>query len=296
MLFRSIWRFSPVVIKRELGLLLLAVCGLLFAGCESEPGWRVDMLDIGQGLSVLVTQGHRALLFDTGDAYPGGYNMADAAIFPMLEYRGVQQLDYLVVSHRDKDHAANWQKISQRYPQARIISSSALTANTQICQRWQQWDWGRLQLTMLSPLHSSGGDINEDSCVLRISDGNHSVLLTGDVQRQAESELTHLPVSLLRSNILSSPHHGSRSSSSLAFIDAVAPDHVVHSAGYQNRWHHPHSEIVARYIHSQQWLTATDGLVSFEINQNRIDIKPFRRSQPWYRKMEAWLAGNHQLK
>jgi competence protein ComEC len=290
------WRFTPLVINRDFGLFVLAAGGLLFSGCQSEPEWQVDMLDVGQGLSVLVSQGDRALLFDTGDRYPGGYNMADAAIFPMLEYRGIQQLDYLVVSHRDKDHAANWQKISLRYPQARIISSAALTANTQICQRWQQWDWGRLQLTMLSPLHSSGGDINEDSCVLRISDGNHSVLLTCDVQRQAESELTHLPVSLLRSNILSSPHHGSRSSSSLAFIDAVAPDHVVHSAGYQNRWHHPHSEIVARYIHSQQWLTATDGLVSFEINQNRIDIKPFRRSQPWYRKMEAWLAGNHQLK
>lgn len=291
-----IWRFTPVVIKRELGLLLLAVCGLLFAGCESEPGWRVDMLDIGQGLSVLVTQGHRALLFDTGDAYPGGYNMADAAIFPMLEYRGVQQLDYLVVSHRDKDHAANWQRIYQKYPQAHIVSSAKLNAETQICQRWQQWDWGQLQLTILSPQNSSGGDINEDSCVLRISDGNHSVLLTGDVQHQAESELINLPAGLLRSDILSSPHHGSRSSSSVAFIAAVAPDYVVHSAGYQNRWHHPHAEIVARYIQSQQWITATDGLISFEINQNSMDIKPFRRSQPWYRKMDAWLVGDHPLK
>ena len=290
------WRFSPLVIKREFGLSALAVGGLLFSGCQSEPEWQVDMLDVGQGLSVLVSQGDRALLFDTGDRYPGGYNMADAAIFPMLDYRGIHQLEYLVVSHRDKDHAANWQKISQRYPQARIISSSALTANTQICQRWQQWDWGKLQLTMLSPQHSSGGDINEDSCVLRISDGNHSVLLTGDVQRQAEAELTRLPASLLRSQILSSPHHGSRSSSSLEFIAAVAPDYVVHSAGYQNRWHHPHSEIVSRYIQSQQWVTASDGLISFEINQNSIDIKPFRCSQPWYRKMDAWLAGDHQLK
>ena len=82
----------------------------------------------------------------------------------------------------------------------------------------------------------------------------------------------------------------------MAFIAAVAPDYVVHSAGYQNRWHHPHAEIVARYIQSQQWITATDGLISFKINQNSMDIKPFRRSQPWYRKMDAWLVGDHPLK
>jgi competence protein ComEC len=290
------WYFSPVVMRREWGLVALTVTGLLFSGCQSEPEWKVDMLDVGQGLSVLVSQGDRALLFDTGDRYPGGYNMADAAIFPMLEYRGIKQLDYLVISHRDKDHAANWEKVSQKYPQAHIVSSSLLTPETQICQRWQQWNWGQLQITVLSPSQSSGGDVNEDSCVLRISDGNHSVLLTGDVQREAETALVQLPASLLRSQILSSPHHGSKSSSSLDFIAAVSPDYVVHSAGYQNRWHHPHAEIVARYQKSQQWVNANDGLVSFEISQNSLDIKPFRRSQPWYRQMDAWLADDHQLK
>lgn len=290
------WFFSPFVIKREVGLIVLASTGLLFSGCQSESEWQVDMLDVGQGLSVLVSQGDRALLFDTGDRYPGGYNMADAAIFPMLEYRGIKHMDYFVISHRDKDHAANWEAISQKFPQARIISSSQLTANTQICQRWQQWDWGKLQITVLSPSQSSGGDINEDSCVLRISDGTHSVLLTGDIQREAEAALVQLPADLLHSQILSSPHHGSKSSSSLDFIAAISPDYVVHSAGYQNRWHHPHAEIVARYRQSQQWVTASDGLVSFEISQNSMDIKPFRHSQPWYRKMDAWLADDHQLK
>jgi competence protein ComEC len=291
-----IWYFSPVMIRREKGLLLLVAGGLLLASCQSEPEWRVDMLDVGQGLSVLVSQGDQALLFDTGDAYPGGYNMADAAVFPMLEYRGIRHLNYLVVSHKDKDHAANWQRIYQKYPQTHIVSSAPLTVDTQICQRWQQWDWGPLQLTVLSPQHSSGGEINEDSCVLRISDGNNSVLLTGDVQRQAEAELTQLPADLLRSQILSSPHHGSKSSSSPEFIATVSPNYVVHSAGYQNRWHHPHQEILARYQQSQQWITARDGLVSFEISKNSINVRPFRRSQPWYRNMDAWLVDDHPLK
>ena len=291
-----IWRFSPVVMKREFGLLLLAGCGLLFAGCQSEPDWRVDMLDVGQGLSVLISQDERALLFDTGDAYPGGYNMADAAIFPMLEYRGIKQLDYLIVSHRDKDHSANWQRIAGKYPQARIVSSSALTVDTLICQRGQQWQWGKLQVMILSPRSSSGGDVNEDSCVLRISDNQHSLLLTGDAERKAEAELIRLPRQLLQSQILSSPHHGSKSSSTPDFIAAVAPDYVVHSAGYQNRWHHPHPVVLSRYSQSQQWITAVDGLVSFEFSQNNTDIRPFRRLQPWYRQMDAWLVGDQPLK
>lgn len=290
------WYFFRINKQREWGLLLLGGSGFLLNACQSEPEWRVDMLDVGQGLSVLVTQNDRALLFDTGDAFPGGYNMADAAIFPMLEYRGSQQLDYLFVSHRDKDHAANWQRIHQQYPQARIISSSPLTTDTLICQRGQYWSWGRLQLTLLSPLQSSGGEVNEDSCVLRISDGEHSVLLTGDVERDAEAELTHLPNQLLRSQILSSPHHGSKSSSSAGFIAAVAPQYVVHSAGYQNKWHHPNSVVLARYAHTKQWITATDGMISFEFDQKGINIQPFRHFQPWYRQMDAWLVGDQPLK
>lgn len=291
-----IWWCSPVIIKKKPGLLSLAGCGLLFTGCQSEPDWQVDMLDVGQGLSVLISRDDRALLFDTGDAYPGGYNMADAVIFPMLEYRGIRYLDYLVVSHRDKDHAANWKRILAKYPQTRIISSSALTADTLICQRGQQWWWGKLQLTILSPRSSSGGDINEDSCVLRINDGQHSVLLTGDVERKAEAELVRLPRSVLQSQILSSPHHGSKSSSTPDFIAAAAPEHVVHSAGYQNRWHHPHPAVLSRYSQSQQWITAADGMVSFEFSQNNSVIRPFRRLQPWYRQMEAWLVDDQPLK
>ncbi len=291
-----IWRFSPSVMKPRSGLFLLTGCGLLFSGCQSEPEWRVDMLDVGQGLSVLITQDDRALLFDTGDAYPGGYNMADAAIFPMLQYRGVRSLDYLFVSHKDKDHSANWQQITEKYPPSQLISSVALTANTLICQRGQHWLWGQLTLTVLSPVESSGEGNNKDSCMLRVSDGQHSVLLTGDAEHTAEAALMQLPESLLHSQILSSPHHGSKNSSSPAFIAAVAPEYVVHSAGFQNRWHHPNPETLARYAKAQQWITASAGLVSFEFNQNSMVITPFRSSQPWYQQLDAWLVGDQPLK
>lgn len=291
-----IWYFSPFLRKRRSGLFLLTCCGLLFSGCQSEPAWRVDMLDVGQGLSVLITQDDRALLFDTGDAYPGGYNMADAAIFPMLDYRGIRSLDYLIISHKDKDHSANWKRIADKFPQSQLISSAALTSATTICQRGLQRVWGKLTLTVLSPKHSSGGDENEDSCVLRITDGSHSVLLTGDADRKAEAELVQSPDYVLHSQIMSSPHHGSKYSSSPAFIAAVSPSYVVHSAGYQNRWHHPHPETLTRYTKAYQWNTASEGLVSFQIDQNSVAITSFRSSQAWYRQLDAWLVDDQPLK
>ena len=96
---------------RKNPLVWLGGLGCALAGCDDSVEWRVDFIDVGQGLSVLVSQGSRGLLFDTGDAYPGGFNMADAAVFPLMQYRGITALDYLFISHKDKDHAANWEKI-----------------------------------------------------------------------------------------------------------------------------------------------------------------------------------------
>lgn len=290
----GVFRWSVI----RMPLAWLAVTGLSFVLLQPLPSWRVDMLDIGQGLSVLVTQGNRALLFDTGDAFPGGANMADAVIFPMLAYRGVHALDYLVISHKDKDHAANWARIHDRYPEALILSSGDLTTKTIKCQRGQQWHWGILILSVLSPVGSTTGDHNEDSCVLRISDGTTHVLLTGDVEGRAEQELSVSPSFDIHSQIMSSPHHGSHTSSSEAFIRQVAPDYVVHSTGFKNRWQHPHADVVARYqaLGITQFNTARVGVVTFTMDhRKKIEILPFRRHQPWYWQLDTWLVDHQQL-
>lgn len=276
----------------------LSAAGFSLVLFQPLPSWRVDMLDIGQGLSVLVTQGHRALLFDTGDAFPGGSNMADAVIFPMLAYRGVHALDYLVISHKDKDHAANWARIHERYPKALILSSGNLTPTTIKCQRGQQWHWGILTLSVLSPVGVTTGDHNEDSCVVRISDGTTHVLLTGDVEGRAEQALSVSSSLDIHSQIMSSPHHCSHTSSSEEFIRQVAPDYVVHSTGFKNRWQHPHADIVARYqaLGITQFNTARVGVVTFTMdNRKKIEISPFRRLQPWYWQLDTWLVGHQQL-
>lgn len=277
------------------GRSLAALCGLLLALLLGQPQspWQVAVIDVGQGLSVLVQQGRRALLYDTGDAYPGGYNLADAVILPLLRYRGIEVLDFLVVSHKDRDHAANWQRLSTALPIGHLLSSAPLSPSTEICRRGQAWQWGELSLRVLWPVQPRSGERNEDSCVLQISDGHHRLLLTGDLQGSAEASLVRQPGPALASDLLVSPHHGSRTSSSPALIRAVAPKVVVHSAGYANRWHFPHQAVLARYQASGavQWNTGRDGLVQVAMWPAGPKTEGYRLQQPWYRRLDAWLPG-----
>ncbi len=274
---------------------LVALCGLLLALllAQPQPLWQVAVIDVGQGLSVLVQQGKRALLYDTGDAYPGGYNLADAAIVPLLRHRGIDRLDFLVVSHNDRDHAANWQRLRSALPVRHLLSSAPLSAETAICRQGQTWQWGALSLRVLWPELPVDGERNEDSCVLQVSDGRHRLLLTGDLQGRAETRLVRLAGAGLASELLVSPHHGSRTSSSAAFIRAVAPQQVVHSAGYANRWHFPHQAVLARYrsAGAVQWQTGRDGLVSIRVQPDGLVVAGYRQQQPWYRRLDAWLPG-----
>lgn len=288
--------FFPQI--RKNALVWLGGLGCVFAGFDDAIDWRIDFIDVGQGLSVLVTQGKQGLLFDTGDAYPGGFNMADAAVFPVMQYRGVTKLDYLFISHKDKDHAANWEKIFTRFPDTHLISSAKLNINTTICQKNMMWRWDALLIHVLSPIQSSGGERNEDSCVIRITDGKYSVLLTGDMEKQAEKQIAEIADALVQSDLMSSPHHGSRSSSTDALIEKINPQFVIHSAGYFNRWHHPHAEIVERYAKHdvKQFNTAVDGLVTVSFADGAFNIHTDKTYQPWYENLDTWLVSEHPLK
>lgn len=267
---------------------LLAVCLWWW---QPAPRWRVDVIDVGQGLAVLISQGDEGLLFDTGDAYPGGYNLADAAILPLLHYRGIERLDTLVVSHDDRDHAANWRRLRAALPVRQLLSSAPLAADQRTCRRGDSWQWHALRVEVMSPQVPRDGRHNEDSCVLRIGDGRFHVLLTGDLQGQAERQLAALGPEQVAAELLVSPHHGSRTSSSPALVAAVAPTLVVHSSGYRNRWHFPHPQVVARYGAARQWNTARDGLVSVSVSAQGWQAEALREHAPWYRRLDAWLAG-----
>ncbi|UNP90586.1 DNA internalization-related competence protein ComEC/Rec2 [Aeromonas encheleia] len=268
-------------------LLLPVGAALLLAAWPAPTPWQLRVLDVGQGLSVLITRGERGILYDTGDRYPGGYNMADAVILPQLDRLGVRVLDALIISHKDRDHAGNRRAILQALPVRRELSSFQFDRATELCRRGQQWRWQGLAFRVLWPERPGAGH-NNDGCVLQISDGQHSILLAADIEKEAERRLLALEGEGLASTLLVSPHHGSRTSSTPGFVAAVQPDLVVHSAGYLNQWQFPRPEVMARYARARQWVTGQDGAILIEAGDAGLEIRAEREQGPWYRRGGAW--------
>lgn len=254
---------------------------------ESSPRWEVRILDVGQGLSVLVTQGRRALLYDTGNRFDSGFNMADGVILPLLTRLGIDELDYLVVSHDDRDHSGNRDYLAATLP---VKHRRGAWPDGHHCRAGQVEPWGVLTLRMQWPM-SPSGHRNNDSCVLHIGDGTLSLLLTGDIEAKAEQGLLATGQSVA-AQLLLSPHHGSRSSSSEAFNRAVAPDWVVHTAGFANRWGFPSSEVVDRFKQQgiPQLITGEHGMVHLVADGARWRLIQSRRPGPWYQRLNAWLT------
>ncbi|HAU4891323.1 TPA: DNA internalization-related competence protein ComEC/Rec2 [Aeromonas hydrophila] len=268
-------------------LLLPGGVALLLAAWPAPTHWQLRGLDVGQGLAVLLTRGERGILFDTGDRYPGGYNMADAVILPLLNRLDVRVLDYLIISHKDRDHAGNRRAILQALPVRHELSSFDFGRFTALCQRGQQWRWQGLEMAVLWPQQPGRGH-NNDGCVLQIRDGDRRILLSADIERQAEQRLLALEGDGLSSTLLVSPHHGSRTSSTAPFVAAVAPRYVVHSAGFMNQWGFPRPEVVARYQEAQQWVTGLDGEILVEPAPGGLRIRAEREQGPWFRRNGDW--------
>ncbi|MDM5141509.1 DNA internalization-related competence protein ComEC/Rec2 [Aeromonas bestiarum] len=268
-------------------LLIPVVAALLLAAWPTPTRWQMRVLDVGQGLSVLITRGDRGILYDTGDRYPGGYNMADAAILPLLNRLDVQVLDYLVISHKDRDHAGNRRAILRALPVRHELSSFEFGKLTTLCRRGQRWRWQGLDFAVLWPEQPGRGH-NNDGCVLQISDGNRRILLSADIEQETERRLLALDRGELVSTLLVSPHHGSRTSSTPAFVAAVNARYVVHSAGFINQWGFPRPEVVARYRQASQWVTGLDGAILIEPQADGFGIRAERDHGPWYRRGGAW--------
>lgn len=300
-----------LLLPRARWLMILPVCLVLLQ--EPSARWQVRVLDVGQGLSVLVTQGKRALLFDTGNRFSSGFNMADGVILPLLRRLNIQQLDYLVISHDDQDHSGNRDYLAQVLP---IKQQWGAWPNGKPCRAGQQMQWGQLTLTMLWPAKLTGHS-NNDSCVLHISDGERSLLLTGDIEVQAEQALlvyiktenkkrvranlppngSAEPLLPLAAELLISPHHGSKSSSSEGFNMAVNPNWVVHTAGFANRWGFPSAEVVARFQQQgvAQLTTGELGMVHWVATESHWRLVHSKRSGAWYNSLNTWLNDANPL-
>ena len=234
---------------RVAGLLLaVAACGWR----APAPEWgaaRFAMLDVGQGLAAVVETRHHVLVYDAGPAFRSGSDAGALVLEPYLRHRGLRRVDALVVSHDDLDHAGGVASLARAMPVARRITSGhALEGpgSIELCRRGGRWSWDGVSFEWLHPGPDLPPGDNDRSCVLRVRVGPHVLLLTGDIEHPAEVEL-QAQGAAGRVDVLTVPHHGSRTSSTQSFVDATQPRWALVPSGHRNRWGFPKPDVVARW-------------------------------------------------
>ena len=173
--------------------------------------------------------------------------MGDAAVVTALRAMGLSVIDGLVVSHDDNDHDGGAESVRLAMPPTAISVGGPRTGASHACGAGAAWEWDGVRFELLHPPTAFPDLDNDSSCVLRVASGQASALFPGDISTAIEDRLVREQRSKLHATVLVAPHHGSRSSSSASFIEAVSPEHVVFSTGYRNRFGHPAPDVVERY-------------------------------------------------
>ena len=245
--------------RLRLACLPLWAAGLVVFQDRPAPGeFDVLALDVGQGSAALIDTRNHRLLFDAGPRFPSGFDLGEAVVLPALAATGARRLDRLIVSHGDLDHAGGVAAVLDGAPTASLWGEvPGLDARP--CRRGQRWTWDGVAFEILHPPADYARRGNDASCVLQVSAGDQRALLTGDITRRVETTL--VADGLAPAALLFVPHHGSGSSSSKRFVEAVNPHWAFISAGWRNAYGHPHPRVVRRYrlLGSQMRMTGLDG-------------------------------------
>ena len=229
----------------------------------------IDVLDVGQGLAIVVRTSRHVVIFDTGPVFRSGSSAAETVVLPFLASRGISRVDKLVVSHADLDHSGGVTAIKSAIDVADVRLGEALPGSeptSRACVSGDGWHYDGIEFYFMHPPLASDYEGNDASCVLLIAAGIHRVLLTGDIERPVEE-------ALVRDRILPTvdavivPHHGSRTSSSLPFVRALSPSIAIISASFGNRWGFPKKDIVERWqaAGGMVHVTATSGAVGMRL-------------------------------
>ena len=245
----------------------------------------ITTLDVGQGLAIVVQTQNHVLLFDTGAAYASGFNLAQSVIIPYLHAQHIYYLDKVIVSHGDNDHIGGLDHLLDHFKVGEITSSvpEQIKRTSQHCQSGQSWQWDGVVFEVLNPDKQSNFSGNNTSCVLKISTKNFSALLTADIEKQAEKQLIKNHSDQLNVDVMLAPHHGSKTSSTQAFLEAASPSTIIISSGYKNRFNHPHKTVIKRYkTHDINFInTSCSGQVDVKLGE-QIDIQQYRKQHARY--------------
>ncbi len=289
LLKKPIWiRFSAGVF-----LLIFSVWSLgnpLWSRPENRQAW-LHVLDVGQGQALVIETRNHVMIYDTGAKWGDKMDGAKLAILPFLRAQNRSEVDLVMVSHSDIDHAGGLERLLRQFRVKHVVSGQpkkvqeGLSGSYPVenCSAGQKWNWDGVVFEVLSP-GVSEGDVglrsdNDRSCVLKVTaggrSGSSSVLISGDLSAKGEKRLIELYGDKLKADILVAGHHGSRYSTSSIWLRQVQPEVVVFSAGYHNRYHFPTEETLQRLAPEIFWFnTACSGGIGYEIGNESGKFNP----------------------
>ncbi len=271
-------------------LIVTALCA--WRAAPPAPGsLHFALLDVGQGLAAVVETRRHLLVYDTGPAFRSGTDTGVLVVEPYLRSRGLRRLDLLVASHDDGDHTGGSASLAGLMPVRRLAASGKALdtlgrGRAERCRAGVRWTWDGVDFEWLHPASPLLPTDNDRSCVLLVRAGDDALLLTGDIQRDAEAEILArgLPAGI---SVAVVPHHGSRTSSGQGLVDSTRPRWALVSAGYRNRWGFPAPGVVDRWSQSGAQLlgTSASGAIEIELGSAQEPLAPmeWRRSvqRPW---------------
>lgn len=280
----AFWLLMPRVVPGK-ALALLLWLPLLWPQRDLPKTGEAELtvIDVGQGLSVLVRTSGHALLYDMGPAVHEGFDAGERAVLPALHALGVSRLDRIIVSHADNDHVGGLEAVRAAMPIADALAPDGSgVPQTRPCLAGQQWRWEGVRFRFLHPPRYFPYLGNEASCVLRIETAHGAALLTGDIGEVIERDLVRRERAGVRADVVLMAHHGSRGSSDPGFVAATGARFAVVSAGYGNRFHHPGEQTVARWRQARAQVLSTidGGALQLRLAADGLHASALRQRQP----------------
>ena len=285
-IFGILWLLLPRGFpQRWLGLVLLLPLFFVQTPKIADGAMQVTILDVGQGLAVVIKTANHTLLYDAGPQFTAQSDAGSRIVVPYLRGEGIKKLDGFVVSHNDIDHSGGAASVLAQMPIGWLASSYKLPAEMQLakiqpimqqlkCFAGQHWRWDNVQFDVLHPNIESYANPeitdNNRSCVVKVTSQFGSILLTGDIEKESEIELLLANKDVLASDVLVVPHHGSKTSSTVDFIQAVNAKQAIFTVGYLNRFKHPKPEIVQRYAATGSNLFRSDNAGALLLSFNTL--------------------------
>lgn len=272
---------------RYLGMVWLLPLIFYHADKPKSGEMWLTLLDVGQGLSAVVQTKNHILVFDTGPRLSENFDMGESVVAPFLRALDAKKIDMLVISHGDNDHIGGAVALLNYFP-IEITKTSVPERLTQFhpsyCLAGQSWQWDGVDFSFLYPAPDKLNLDNDSSCVLRVSNKNHAILLTGDIEKLAETYLHENNATNLSADILIAPHHGSKTSAVDEFLHDVNPHIVLFPVGYQNRYHFPNLSVIEKYhdFGVAEYDTIQKGAIQFATDQGELRFYREDNKRYWH--------------